>query len=257
MGCDKRLTSGLARLAAALACVLASACDVGGVNGGDDDPGADASPPVDDGGNPIEANGVSVEFVYLGSDGEPVNGDDPIELEDLTVYTVTFQLHALQLIGDTAPAGDLVVPSRTVEYPRDDEARVSYSAAPPGLYSRFNFDVERAWADEELPDGFGDQRLSIRVTGEAKLQGNDREFDYTDDEKVSIDLDFAQEAQPGVHRTIIVEVDLAEWFSGLDWDAMSSGQGGGNEPILIGMGNASDVALSLRERVSLAFEARD
>jgi hypothetical protein len=248
---------GLAQLAALAACVLASACGVGGVNGGDDDPpGADASPGGDDGGS--ETSGVSVEFVYLGADGEPVNGEDPIEFDDLVISSMTFQLHALQLIGDTAPAGDLVVDSRTVEYPRDDEARVSYAAAPPGLYSRFNFDVERAWADEELPDGFDDQRLSIRVVGTADLQqGPDREFDYHDDQKVSVDLDFSEEADPGIHRTIIIEVDLDAWFAGLAWDAMSDNQGGGNDPIQIGMGEEEDTALALRERVALAFTVRE
>jgi hypothetical protein len=257
MGSSWRLRCGLAWRAALAAGVLSTACGVGGVGGGDDDPAADASPDLDDGGNPIENSGVSVEFVYLGADGEPAGGDEPIDLEGCLISSVTLQLHELQLIGDTAPAGDLVVESRAVEYPRDDEARVSFSAAPPGLYSRFNFDVERAWANEELPDGFDEERLSIRVTGEAKLQGNDRDFDYSDDQKISIDVDFSEEATPGVHRTIIVEVDLAEWFDGLDWKAISDGQGGGNDPILIGMGDEAAVAQTLRDRVADAFEARE
>ncbi|HUS64105.1 MAG TPA: hypothetical protein VMZ28_06160 [Kofleriaceae bacterium] len=237
---------------------MATACGVGGVSGGDDDgpSGADASPDLDDGGNP-DTSGVSVEFVYLAADGEPAGGADPIELEGCIISSVTVQMHELQLIGDTAPAGDLVVDSRAVSYPRDDEARVSFSAAPPGLYSRFNFDVERAWANESLPDGFDEERLSIRVVGEAKLQGNDRDFDFSDDQKISVDLDFAEEATPGVHRTIIVEVDLAAWFEGLDWDEISGGQGGGNDPILIGMGEEEEVAQTLRDRVADAFQARE
>ena len=247
----------LARGAALAACLVATtACGVGGVSG-DDDPAADASPDLDDGGHPGNS-GVSMEFVYLDADGQPAGGDEPIELEEITIDSVTLQLHTLQLIGDTAPAGDLVVDSRAVEYPRDDEARVSFTGAPPGLYSRFNFDVERAWANEELPEGFEQERLSIRVKGTAHLdQGPDRDFDYRDDEKVSVDLDFAEEATPGVHRTIIIEVDLPAMFAGLDWDAMSGNQGGGNNPIRIGMGEEEDTALTLRERVLQAFRVRD
>ena len=246
----------LAQRAALAACVMACACGVGGVDGGGSS-GADASPPLDDGGNPIDNSGVTIEFVYLDADGEPAGGDEPIELDGCTIESATLQLHELQLIGDTAPAGDLVVDSRAVAYPRQDEARVSYSAAPPGLYSRFNFDVERAWANEALPDGFDEERLSIRVVGEAVLPGTDRPFDYSDDQKISIDLDFSEEATPGVHRTIIVEIDLAQWFDNVDWAEMSEGQGGGNDPILIGMGSEDAAAQALRDSVAGSFQIRE
>lgn len=242
----------LAMCSAACALVWGAGCGVGGVQSGDDDPSPDAAPDETIDAGEGEETGVTVEFVSLGPDGDPAEGDDPLEFEMIVIETVTVQLHELELIGDTAPAGQLVVPSRAVGHGAG-VSRIAFAAAPPGLYSRLSFDIERAYADEELPEGFDGERLSIRVTGSARVQGPDREFIFTDDQKVSVNLDLAAEVTPGEPGTILVALDIDEWFAGTDWETLS-GNVSGNDPILIGMGNEEATAATLRSRAIDAFE---
>ena len=247
-----RVLSTVARFSA-LAATLAwgVGCGAGGVpSGADGGPdGADAA--VDGGGN-----GVTVSFVTFGENGQPADGA-PLDFEKFQVSQVTVQLHNLGLIGDTAPAGDLIVDSRALQYPEVPESQVAYPAAPPGLYSRYEFDVERTYAEENVPDGFEGQRLSVRVVGKAHLQGKDRDFIYADDQRVTIDLDFDEEVTPGIPGNVQVALDLQAWFDALNWQELSDEAGGGNAPILIGMGGSDDDATeSLRYRMQDAFRIR-
>jgi hypothetical protein len=147
-----------------------------------------------------------------------------------------------------------VVPSTAIEYPQASADQVAYPTAPPGLYSRFKFQVERAYVDDPLPDGFNGDRLSVRIMGEAILQGNDRDFDYVEDQKINVDLDLDEDLPPGAIRTVTVAVDLEGWFGDVDWEELADDQGPGDDPLLIGMGNAGPVAAQLRQRGKDAFE---
>ena len=225
---------------------------MGGISGG-----TDGSPDHIDGGDGGDPqSGVTVEFDVLGPNGQPAGGG-PLEFEEFTVVQMTLQLHTLQLIGDTAPSGDLVYDSRAVQFPAPASIpRVSFSQAPPGIYSRLTFDVERSWAEEDLPDGFEGVRLAVRVLGEAHLANKDRAFEYTDDQLATIELGFDEEVMAGVPGIVSVELDLAEWLDGVDWEMLDS-QGNPNKPIPIGMGENEETAAMIRAALPGSFQIRE
>jgi hypothetical protein len=247
MGWKRAISAGIALLGL-------SACGVGGLTTDRPDGGPDPDDP--DGGGP-PTRGVSVEFVILGPNEQPARGEDPLEFPEFRIDSVVIQIHDLRLIGDTAPSGDLVLESRAIDFPATEEL-VSFAMAPPGLYSRITFDVERAWADEDLPGAFEGQRLSVRVRGEAKFGNKKRRFDYVDDTppKITTELDFGEEVTPGQPGSVIVELNIRQWFSDVDWNEVDA-RGPGNDPIQIGMGSNMDVAQLLRDRMAKAFEVRE
>jgi hypothetical protein len=242
MGWASTITAGITAVA------WCAGCGTGAVSG------ADGSPGGADGAG--EEAGVTVEFATLGPNGQPA-AEGPLEFELFTVEKLTLQLHDLRLIGDTAPSGDLVFDSRAMQFPSTSGSpRVSFVQAPPGIYSRFTFEIERSWADETLPEGFEGQRLSVRVIGEAHIGNKDRKFTYDCDELTSIALDFDHEVEPGVPGMIAIELDLQEWFTGVDWEMLDS-QGNPNMPIMIGMGMNQETADILRAALAGAFEVRE
>jgi hypothetical protein len=201
-------------------------------------------------------SGVTLEFDVLGPNGQPAAGG-PLEFEEFTITQLTMQLHSLQLIGDTAPSGELVYDSRAVQFPNTSTLpRVSFADAPPGIYSRLTFDVERTWAEEMLPEGFEGVRLAVRVVGEAHLDSKDRAFEYIDDQVASIELGFDEEVVTGRPGIVSVELDLIEWFDGVDW-AMLDSQGNPNKPIPIGMGENDATATILRAALPTSFQVRE
>jgi hypothetical protein len=246
MGWAKAITTGIAALA------VCTGCGVGGISGGSAD-GAPGSTDGGDGGNPD--SGVTVEFDVLGPNGQPADGG-PLDFEEFSITQLTMQLHSLQLIGDTAPSGNLVYDSRAVQFPNGSSPRVSFIDAPPGIYSRLTFDIERSWADEALPDGFEGVRLAVRVLGEAHLATKDRAFEYIDDQVASIELGFDEEVQAGIPGIVSVELNLPEWFDGVDW-AMLDSQGNPNKPIPIGMGENDETAAIVRTALPTAFQVRE
>lgn len=245
MGWAKAITIGFAAIAGC------TGCGVGGISGH-----ADGSPDQIDGGDsgPPDS-GVTVEFDVLGPNGQPAEGG-PLDFEEFSITQLTMQLHSLQLIGDTAPSGNLVYDSRAVQFPAGTSvARVSFADAPPGIYSRLTFDIERTWAEETLPDGFEGVRLAVRVVGEAHLASKDRAFEYIDDQLAAIELGFDEEVVAGIPGIVSVELDLTEWFDGVDW-AMLDSQGNPNKPIPIGMGENDATAGILRAALPTAFQVR-
>lgn len=223
---------------------------MGGISGG-----TDGSPDHIDGGDDPQS-GVTVEFDVLGPNGQPA-GSGPLEFEEFTIVQLTMQLHELQLIGDTAPSGDLVYDSRAVQFPAQTVIpRVSFSQAPPGIYSRLTFDIERTWADEDVPAGFEGARLAVRVLGEAHLENKDRAFEYIDDQVAAIELGFDEEVVAGVPGIVSVELDLTEWLDGIDWALLDS-QGNPNKPIPIGMGENEETAEMMRTALPGSFQIRE
>lgn len=225
---------------------------MGGISGG-----TDGSPDQIDGGDGGDPqSGVTVEFDVLGPNGQPAGGG-PLEFAEFTIVQLTMQLHDLQLIGDTAPSGDLVYESRAVQFPASAAIpRVSFTQAPPGIYSRLTFDVERTWAEEQLPDGFEGVRLAVRVLGEAHLENKERSFEYVDDQLAAIELGFDEEVVAGIPGIVSVELDLTEWFDGVDWEMLDS-QGNPNKPVTIGMGENDETAALLRAALAGSFQVRD
>jgi hypothetical protein len=205
--------------------------------------------------------GVTVELVAIGPNGQPVETGDPIDFTDFSVDSITVQLHDLGLVGDNAPADLLVVPSRAMQYPLASVMEVPYPSAPPGLYSRFDFRVERTYADEEVPDGFQGQRLSVRVLGTAHNVGpssnKDRAFDYVDDQAIEISLDdVSEEVKPGVPGFVQIGLGVQQWFSGVSWSDLDAAQNG-NGPIKIGMDGDTATGDALRAARVNAFYTRE
>ena len=135
MGQAHAITFGIATLA------WCAGCGVGGISSG----GADGAPgEVDAGdGGGIPQSGVTVEFDILGPNGQPVSAG-PLEFEEFTIVQLTMQLHTLQLIGDTAPSGDLVYQSHSMKCP-----------GSPGV-CRYGWDFPSK-LDEGLPSSQGHQ----------------------------------------------------------------------------------------------------
>ena len=246
MDCRSAITAGILALGCA-------ACGVGDLPGADGGPGGVDGGGDGDGG---DTRGVTVEFLPVGPNGQPASGGDPLEFPEFRIDAVTIQLHHVRLIGDTAPSGDLEHDSRFLQFPAAETSRISFASAPPGLYSRITFDVERSWAEEGLPPGFDGERLSIRVEGEAHIGNKDRVFVYDDDIRLEIELDFDEEVAPGIPGSIPVELDIRDWFADVSWADLDA-RGGGNNPIRIGMGNHMDVVELLRGRMPRAFDVRD
>ena len=222
-------------LRAALLAVALAACGEGGgspdVDGGpSDDDGADDGTDGDAG----EPSGLTVDFGYLGAGGEPVPADRPIELDGYSISSLTIQIHRVRLTGDSTLGDELVAPTGFLELPARGSRRVAFPTAPPGLYSRLDWLVERTDAQETRPPGFEGQRLSIRVSGEATVEQGTLPFDYVDDKKVEIDIDFAEEVAIDDPGEVSIELDVAAWFSVVDWQELadgsgSSGPGGGED----------------------------
>lgn len=278
-------------LRAALAALALAACgDAGqaGRDGGPTDDGADDGADSDDG----EASGLTVDFAYLGAGGEPVPMDEPIELDGFSISALTIQIHHVRLTGDSTLGDELVARTGVLELPASGSPRVSFPTAPPGLYSQLDWRVERTYSDEERPPGFEGQRLSIRVRGEATVEEGTLPFDYIDDRTVDVEIGFAEEVQPDEPGQVSIQLDVAAWFSVVDWqdvadgpgnsgpgggddgedddggdagpdDGDDSGLGGdddddddeGGDVIRIGRGGNPAVAEALRESLKTAFQA--
>lgn len=252
--------------------LLLGGCDMGRDVGGE----PDGSVGGEDGGDPDAGPGpgLTVTFAYLGADGEPVRGDEEIEFENFKIKSMTMQLHDFKLVGDTAPSGGLRSSSRVLEYPWSSPPSVVFSGAPPGLYSELDFCVDRTYHHEDLPPGFDDVRLSVRVIGEAFLDSGDRDFEYIDDETVRVQLHFSEDVMPGALGTVTVDLDLREWFAVVDWQALAtqtdgddddqgeddqgnSGTGGGSrETIIIGLEGDQTTAESMRNSLADSFHVR-
>lgn len=214
-------------LRAALLGFALSACGEGG--GG---PGGDGGPIGDDGGaddgtdgDAGEQSGLTVDFVYVGPDGEPLPVDQPIELDGFSITALTIQIHRVQLTGDSSLGDELVARTGVLELPASGSPRVAFPTAPPGLYSQLDWRVERTYSDEEGPTGFEGQRLSIRVLGEATVEQGTLPFEYVDDKKVDIELRFAEEVRPDEPGQVSIELDVAGWFAVVDWQALADGNG--------------------------------
>lgn len=261
-----------------------AACDDDGTPGqptdasdGGPDDGGDAG---SDGGSGDAGpdTGVTIEFYFLDASGERVPaGDEGISFPTFEIDALTISLHRMELIGDTAQPGDHMKRSWTLNYPFSGQPRVAFPSAPPGIYSRLKYRVELTYSDEEPPPGFDNERLSARVRGQAFVTQGDLDFEYWDDKKVDVDLDFnvVVEDDPAV---IEVELDLASWFQPVNWQMLAddddgdddnsgpggdddgedddSGPGGGHDSdadIPIGEGAHNQAAMMLRERLRSSF----
>jgi hypothetical protein len=217
------IASTLCKLKAALAIGLTSmvgfAC---GGGGGTSNP--DGAPP-DDGGGPdgsVDPAGLTVEFVYLDAAGDPVSGQGPIVFPNFSIRQMTMQLHRVEVIGDVALGGDLVHPSLMLEYPWQTPPRFSFPTARPGIYTHIDYRVERPYETDTPPPGTED--LSIRVVGEAMVDGVPREFEYVDEDNVKIQLKFWKQIYTNQPGTLVVALDLAGWFDVVVWDSLDDGE---------------------------------
>lgn len=212
-----------AALSLGLLSLVGAACD-GGNNSDTDGPAPDR-----DGGpdGSVDPASIIVEFVYLDAAGDPVSGDQPIVFPNFTIDELTLQLHKVRVVGDVALPDDLLQDSLVLEYPWNNRARASYASARPGIYSRIDYHVERSYDDEELPPGFGGEPLSIRVRGEATIDGEQRRFEYADDRSVHVELKFWKRVWANQPGTIQVGLDLQGWFDVVAWDDLGPGGSGG------------------------------
>jgi hypothetical protein len=212
-------------LRAALLAIAVAACGEGGSPGTDGGPTDDGG--ADDGtdGDAGEPSGLTVDFGYLGGDGEPVPVDQPIELDGFSISALTIQIHRVRLTGDSTLGDELVTRSGALELPASGSSRVAFPTAPPGLYSQLDWRVERTYSDEERPPGFEGQRLSIRVLGEATVEQGTLPFEYVDDKKIDVEIGFAEEVRPDDPGQVSIELDVAAWFSVVDWQALADGPG--------------------------------
>ncbi|HYU16182.1 MAG TPA: hypothetical protein VEL05_08930 [Candidatus Acidoferrum sp.] len=193
----------------------------------------DSSPGGADDGGPGDASmvgGVAVEFVYLGSDGNPVPGDARIVFPTFTIKEMTMQLHHVELFGDNPPGGHLLERSAALEFPWTNQPRIAFPAAPPGRYTRLDYLIELTYFDEVPPPGFKNQRLSLRVIGSAMIGDEEIDYQYVDKDTVGLQLALDETVVDGQSGTIVVALDLAHWFGVVDWALVAERQGGNSGP---------------------------
>lgn len=265
--------------------VVGSGCSVtGSPMNPDDDDDTDGGPTRDDAG--VDASppgqGVTVQFAYLGADGQPVSGRDSIEFDSFAIRGMAMQLYDVELIADTVQSGQQVRDAQVLEYPWGSPPTATFPTAPPGRYSLINYQVDRTRNGEQPPPGFRNKRLSIRVVGDAFVVPETREFEYVDDKRIDFQLGFDRLVED--NETIVVELDLAAWFAGIDWqelaDQDSNGglaggpdagsldagagepdggttSGGGDGEIVIGIDGDQDAAAIMRDALRTAFRVKD
>lgn len=216
----------------ALGCLIVVGC-----SGDDDDTDGQILPDADGGAMPGDgspdatpARGLKIKFAYLDATGERVSGDQQIEFEEFLIRKMAVQIHNLEFIGDTVESGEQVDSSCVLEFPWTIPSWSEFPSAPPGRYGHLGFVVERTWSDEDGPEAFMGVRLSIRVEGDAMVEPKPRPFVYTDEKKITIDLDI-DDTVTEVPATRVLELDLERWFLNVPWQFLAdaddnSGPGG-------------------------------
>ncbi|MCB9560764.1 MAG: hypothetical protein H6708_10195 [Kofleriaceae bacterium] len=180
------------------AALLTAACGPGG----GDDPDAGDGP---DGGG---GNGLTFEWRAPDVDQALPAG--------VTIDKLVLKLRDLRAVGDAA-GNETHLESQQIEL--DSPTKVgttTFPQAPPGIYSAFEFRVDRGF------DGEG----SWQVEGTVDLGGDTVNFLIEDEGTASVSLDLAGlDLPPGEGRTVAIDVDLAAVVDGIDWASLPQQSG--------------------------------
>jgi hypothetical protein len=180
-------------LAAVTALTLA-ACGPGGVHNGDDG-GADATDPQEGG----------LVFRFVAPDiGQTTS--------DLTVSQLRLSLRDVRALGDAAPGDErTTLDRRELELHDQEMPEIRFDQAPPGRYSSFEFEIDRALDGES----------SWSMEGVVHFDDADWSFSVEDEESRAISLPLQDVTlAAGETATITVEIDVIAICSDVDWPSL-------------------------------------
>jgi hypothetical protein len=197
--------------AIALCLVAAGMVACGTSPGGGPDGGIDATSAPDagpGGGDGPVAGGLT--FEYLTAPALPDVG------AGIVVEEIRIVLADVRAIGDSAPGdGRTSLPALSLEWrPGDEPPRLSFTLAPPGIYS--SLQARLGGAHEE---GF-------EIKGRVRLAGGEtRSFEIeNDDSTASIRVDLMGLVVAGGPRTAVIAVSLA-FLGAVPWDEIEMDDG--------------------------------
>jgi hypothetical protein len=177
---------------ATVAVLTLAACGPGDVHNGDDD------------GGTADANGMSgLVFRFVAPDlGQTV--------DDLTVSQIHLSVRDVRALGDAAPGDDRTTLDRDqIDLPGTEEVR--FDQAPPGRYSSFELEIDRAQDGES----------SWSMTGSVHFNGDDWGFAIDDEESRPISLPLVDvNLRAGEIATFTVQIDVSGICSGVDWESL-------------------------------------
>src|SRR6185436_4514443 len=84
------------------------------------------------------------------------------EVDDVTVSQIHVSIRDVRALGDAAPGDDRTTQDRAQIALPDEPAEIRFDEAPPGRYSSFEFEIDRAQDGESAWDMAG----SVHFNGE-------------------------------------------------------------------------------------------
>jgi hypothetical protein len=193
---------------AAIGLTLLGACACGSPS----DPAADASRPDRDGGT--DAAGVTLRF----SSTPPIPGSAPGSAGVIEIESVEIELVDLRVLGDVTPDERTIEPAVTLDWGEggscgDDEC-VTFSQAPPGLYSLVVCRLARVLIEGNL------------TLSNPEMDGGseDMEFDIKG-ENLDTEVEVAFPAvgiEPGGSVVMNIQIQLDTVVHSVDWDTAGS-----------------------------------
>lgn len=220
--------------------LMAAACSVSSGTGPDSgpEPGEDGGGPDDDGS--VGAAGLVLEFQTVPALTAVLGGDFPAELEEVRI-----DLENVRAVGDAAPGDSSTTRDQLrLDWRGEDDGDpaengpviVSFSQAPPGLYSHVLAQVK-----------------SYRLRGSVELEegGDDRDFDIEDSPaslSISIPLGGVM-LEGGETRELAIEVSVVDAVVETRWDEITPDAEGN-----LRITSSSPQISAIREQIAAAFE---
>lgn len=161
--------------------------------------------PADDHSGP---DATTTSGLAVGWKTDPATVPGPVE-DDYDLSAAVFHLRSLRVVGD-AGAGDPRTTAPVVELGWAAEVSpkvVTFPDAPPGLYARMLWSIER-----------GAEASAWELRGTVQIGAAREPYVIRDTEPLAVDFDFQIVAEPGVQTTIVVRAELDHILDAADFD---------------------------------------
>ncbi len=162
--------------------------------------------PADDQSQPDAPGSAGVAVAWI-TDPAMVPG----RVEDgFDLTSVQFHLRNLRVVGD-AGAGDARTTAPVAELGWNDKAQpapIEFPDAPPGLYARMLFSIDR-----------GSTPYAYELHGTAETLTGREPYAILDPDPIAVDLDYQIEAAAGIRTTIVTRIEFDDVLDVVDFDA--------------------------------------